>query len=63
MCPVLPGDDENRHVHEPIELCELPDGIELVYPDDRDRRRTIPLKDAPPLDFGLGRTRLAVGSV
>jgi hypothetical protein len=47
-----PRADEDRHVQAPIEPCELPDGIELVYADNRDRRHTIALEDAAPLDFG-----------
>jgi hypothetical protein len=44
-----PRADEDRHVQAPIEPCELPDGIELVYADNRDRRHTIALEDAAPL--------------
>jgi hypothetical protein len=50
--PIHPRADEDRHVQAPIEPCELPDGIELVYADNRDRRYTIALEDAAPLDFG-----------
>jgi hypothetical protein len=35
-----------------VESCELPDGIQLVYADDRDRQRTISLEEAALLDFG-----------
>jgi hypothetical protein len=35
-----------------VKSCELPDGIQLVYADDRDRQRTISLEEAALLDFG-----------
>src|SRR6185437_920404 len=50
--PVHPGADEHRHVQATTEPCELPDGIELVYADNRDRRHAIALKDAVSLHFG-----------
>lgn len=34
--------------------CELPDGIELVYADDRGRHFTVGLKQAGAVDFGCG---------
>src|SRR5690242_11732849 len=30
----------------PVESCELPTGIQLVYADDRDRQRTVALEGA-----------------
>jgi hypothetical protein len=50
--PVHPEGDEDRHIDVPVEPCELPDGIRLVYADDRDRRHTVALEDAALLDFG-----------
>ena len=47
-----PPHDEDHHVHVPVESCELPTGIQLVYADDRDRQRTVALEDAALLDFG-----------
>ena len=44
--------DEDRDVHLPVESCELPTGIQLVYADDRDRQCTVALEDAALLDFG-----------
>ena len=41
-----------RNPHLTAKPCELPDGIQLVYTDDRDRRRAIVLQDAPGIDFG-----------
>ena len=35
--------------------CELPDGIRLVYADDRGRQRTVGLHDANLVDFGLAK--------
>lgn len=32
--PVHPEGDEDRHIDVPVEPCELPDGIRLVYADD-----------------------------
>jgi hypothetical protein len=49
---VHPRADEDRHIQATIEPCELPDGVELVYADNRDRQHTIGLKDVAPLDFG-----------
>lgn len=45
--------DPERDVHAPVEPCELPEDIQLVYVDDRDRRRTVALEDAAGVDFGL----------
>jgi hypothetical protein len=47
-----PEGDKDRHIRPPVEPCELPDGIQLVYADDRDRQRTVALEDASVLDFG-----------
>jgi len=47
--------DEQRETHGPVEPCELPNDIQLVYVDDRDRRRTIALEDAAGLDFSLAK--------
>ena len=41
-----------RGAHPAVEPCELPDGIRLVYADDRGRRRTLRLEDAALCDFG-----------
>jgi hypothetical protein len=35
--------------------CELPDGIRLVYADDRGRQHTVDLHDANLADFGLAK--------
>jgi hypothetical protein len=51
----MPSCDEQRDAHAPVEPCELPDDIQLVYVDDRDRRRAIALEDAAGLDFGLAK--------
>ena len=40
-----------RDCHLPIEPCDLPDGIQLVYADDRDRRHAVALEDAAAIDF------------
>jgi hypothetical protein len=50
--PANPSCDDERVTHAPVEPCELPDGIQLVYVDDRDHRRVIALDDAVRLDFG-----------
>jgi hypothetical protein len=50
--PANPSYGEDQHVYGPVESCELPDGIQLVYADDRDRQRTISLEEAALLDFG-----------
>jgi hypothetical protein len=42
--------------HPPVIPCELPDGIQFVYLDDRDRRRTIALEEAAAIDFGRARS-------
>lgn len=41
--------------HPQVVPCELPDGIQLVYADDCGRQRTIALKEANHVDFGLAR--------
>ncbi len=41
-----------RRLHLPVEPCELPDGIQLIYTDDRDRRHAIALEAAAAVDFG-----------
>ncbi len=38
--------------HPPVVPCELPDGIQLVYTDDRSRRHAIALDEARTVDFG-----------
>ncbi len=50
--PANPSLDEERDAHVPVEPCELPDGIQLVYADGRDRRHAVALEDAALLDFG-----------
>jgi len=45
--------EHDRHL--PVVPCELPDGVQLVYADDRDRRQVVALEDAAAVDFG--RTR------
>jgi hypothetical protein len=47
-----PKGDEDRHIHVPVDPCELPGGIQLVYADDCDRQRAVSLEDAALLDFG-----------
>ena len=47
-----PPRDEDHHVHVPVESCELPAGIQLVYADDRDRQRSVALEDAALLNVG-----------
>jgi hypothetical protein len=56
---VLPNSsyDEGRDTHAPVEPCELPDGIQLVYADDRDRRHAVALEGAALLDFGQVKAR------
>jgi hypothetical protein len=44
-----------RDRHPPVVPCDLPDGIQLVYSDDRGRRRAVTLDEAGAIDFG--RTR------
>ncbi len=44
-----------RARHAPVVPCELPDGIRLVYADDRGRQRTVDLEDAGLVDFGLAK--------
>jgi hypothetical protein len=39
--PANPSRDEECNAHVPVEPCELPDGIQLVYADDRDRRHAV----------------------
>jgi hypothetical protein len=41
--------------HQPVVPCELPDGIRLVYTDDRGRRLAITLDEARTIDFGQTR--------
>jgi hypothetical protein len=50
--PANSSPDEDRNAHVPVEPCELPDGIQLVYADDRGRQRTVALEDVTLLDFG-----------
>lgn len=45
----------DRAHHAPVVPCELPDGIRLVYADDRGRQRTVDLHDANLVDFGLAK--------
>jgi len=45
----------DHDVHPPVVPAELPDGIQLAYADERDRRRVIDLQDADAVDFGLSR--------
>jgi hypothetical protein len=40
-------------LHPLVVPCELPDGIRLVYADDRGRQHTVDLHDANLVDFGL----------
>lgn len=42
-------------VHPPITAVELPDGIQLAYADERDRRHVVALEDAAAVDFGRSR--------
>jgi hypothetical protein len=42
--------------HPPVIPCELPDGLQFVYLDDRGRRRTIALEEAGAIDFGQTRS-------
>ena len=49
--PANPSYGEGRDAHAPVAPCELPDGIQLGYADDRDRRYTVALEDAALLDF------------
>jgi hypothetical protein len=44
-----------RDRHPPVVPCDLPDGIQLVYTDDRCRRRAITLDEAGAIDFGRAR--------
>lgn len=44
-----------RASHPPVIPCELPDGIQFVYVDDRGRQRAIALEDADEVDFGRAR--------
>jgi hypothetical protein len=46
--PNAPG----RHLHPPVQLCQLPDSIQLVYVDDRGLRHAIALEGATRVDFG-----------
>lgn len=42
--------------HPPVIPCELPDGLQFVYLDDRGRRRTTALEEAGAIDFGQTRS-------
>jgi hypothetical protein len=42
-------------VHPPITAVELPDGIQLAYADERDRRCAVDLENADAIDFGQSR--------
>ncbi len=55
-CERNPPRDEDHLVHVPVESCELPTGIQLVYADDRDRQRTVALEGAALV--ALNRNRL-----
>lgn len=41
--------EHDRHL--PVVPSDLPDGIHLVYADDRDRRQVVALEDAAAVDF------------
>jgi hypothetical protein len=41
--------------HPPVVPCELPDGIRLVYADDRGRQHTVDLDKVNLVDFGLAK--------
>lgn len=45
-------DAAERDRHPPVVPCDLPDGIQLVYMDDRGRRHAIGLEEAGAIDFG-----------
>jgi hypothetical protein len=47
--------DTRSATHTPVEPCDLPDDLQLVFVDDRDRRRTLALEDAAVLDFGMAK--------
>jgi hypothetical protein len=51
----MPPYDKESDAHAPVEPCELPDDIQLVYVDDPDRRRTVALEDAVEHDFGMAK--------
>lgn len=42
-------------MHPPIATVDLPEGIQLVCADERDRRRVVDLEDAALIDFGRSR--------
>jgi hypothetical protein len=44
-----------RESHPPVVPCELPDGIQLVYADDRGRQHAVDLDKAGLVDFGYTR--------
>jgi hypothetical protein len=44
--------EKGRDHHVPVEPCELPDDIQLIYVDGRNGRHAIALEDAALLDFG-----------
>ncbi len=54
MTPLQLSVAERAH-HAPVVPCELPDGIQFVYLDDRGRQCAIALEDANETDFGLTR--------
>lgn len=54
--PANSSRDEERDTHAPLEPCELPDDIRLVYADERDRRGVIALEDAALLDFSQAKS-------
>jgi hypothetical protein len=41
--------------HPPVVPCELPDGIRLVYADDRGRQHTVELAEACQVNFGMAK--------
>ena len=51
----MPSYDEELYAHAPVEPCELPDDIQLVYVDARDRRRTVAIDDAAGIDFDVAK--------
>jgi hypothetical protein len=42
-------------VHPPVADVDLPEGIQLAFTDDRDRRHVLDLEDAAAVDFGQSR--------
>jgi len=51
----MPSYDEERDVHPSMDPNGLPEDIQLVYVDDRDRRRTVAIDDAAGIDFGVAK--------